>query len=96
MGYRVVISPRSGRDIEGIRTWIAAESQNPEVSTRFIRQLLNACMKLASHPERFAAYSGASRWRMMPYRNYLVFFEVLEGEVRIGHIRHAARRPFRG
>lgn len=33
---------------------------------------------------------------MMPVGNDLVFYQVRLGEVRIGHIRHAARPTFRG
>jgi len=29
---------------------------------------------------------------MMPFGNYLVFFQIRENEVRIGHIRHAAKK----
>ncbi len=43
-----------------------------------------------------AAYPRARRWRMMPHGNYLMFFQVHGGEVRVGHIRHGAKRPFVG
>jgi len=32
----------------------------------------------------------------MPFGNYLVFFQIREDEVRIGHVRHCAKRPFAG
>jgi plasmid stabilization system protein ParE len=79
-----------------IREWIDAESQNPLVATRFLSELFKACEELKVFPQRFAAYSFARRWRMMPFGNYLVFFTVAGDEVRVGHVRHAARTPLSG
>ncbi|MDR3406593.1 MAG: type II toxin-antitoxin system RelE/ParE family toxin [Chthoniobacter sp.] len=96
MTYRVVYSPRSERDLEKIRTWIVGESASVATATRFLGQLFDACDSLAALPQRFAVYPYARNWRMMPFGNYLVFFQIHEDEVRIGHIRHGARRPFSG
>jgi plasmid stabilization system protein ParE len=96
MSYRVRYAPRSQRDLEKIHAWIATDSNSSAVATRFLGELFEACNSLATLPERFAPYPYAKRWRMMPFGNYLVFFQVHEGEVRIGHIRHAARRSFGG
>jgi plasmid stabilization system protein ParE len=95
MKYRIVYSLRSQRDLVKIKAWIAAESQTPATAIRFLGQLLDACDSLAIFPERFAIYPPARDFRMMPYGNYLVFFKVRAREVRIGHVRHAARKPFR-
>jgi plasmid stabilization system protein ParE len=95
MTYRVVYSPRSRRDIEHIRSYLAAETADAELAQHFIERLLETCDTLRTLPERFATYPHAPRWKMMPVGNYLVFFHVHENEVRIGHIRHAARRPLR-
>ena len=96
MIHRVVFSPRSRRDLEKIRDYIAAESANMETADRWIAQLLDTCERLRTLPERFPAYPYARPWKMMPCASYLVFFQIHENEVRIGHIRHAARRPFVG
>jgi plasmid stabilization system protein ParE len=96
MKYRIVYSPRSRRDLDKIRRWIATESGSFTAAARFIAELFDACDSLRTLPERFAPYPRAIRWRMMPHGNYLVFFHLHEGEVRIGHIRHGARRPFGG
>jgi toxin ParE1/3/4 len=95
MTYRVVYSPRSRRDLERIRDWIVGESQSLATAAKFIGSLFDACDSLGTLPERFAIYPRARLWRMMPHGNYLIFFKVHEGEVRIGHIRHGARKPFR-
>jgi plasmid stabilization system protein ParE len=91
---RVRFSPRSRRDLERIRAYIAAESDSQPTADRFLGRLINSCEALEIFPERYGAYPGAKNWRMMPFGNYLVFFQLDRAEVRIGHIRHAARKPF--
>lgn len=95
MTFRVTYSPRSRRDMEKIRAWIATESGSPETANRFIRQLLDGADTLETLPERFPPYPYSRRWRMMPVGNYLIFFRVQGEAIWVGHIRHAARRPFR-
>jgi plasmid stabilization system protein ParE len=89
-------SPRSLRDLEGIRTYITKESGDRNVADRFLGSLLDECEFLVVLPERYPPYRRGSAWRMMPFGNYLIFFQVHGDEVRIGHVRHGARRPFRG
>ena len=96
MNLRVTYSPRSRRDLEKIRAWIARDSGSLETADRFIRQLLDSADTLETLPERFPAYPYSRRWRMMPVGNYLIFYRVQAEAVWIGHIRHAARKPFGG
>ena len=96
MRLRIEYSPRSVRDLNRIRTYIMEESESEVTAVRFIARLLDACDTLHTLPERFPRYPCARDWRMMPFGNYLVFFRTHEDAVRIGHVRHAARRPFRG
>jgi len=84
------------RDLEGIRAYIAKESGSIVVANRFLASLLDECDSLVVLPERYPTYRPGSQWRMMPFGNYLVFFQAHGDELRIGHVRHAARRPFRG
>jgi toxin ParE1/3/4 len=94
MKYRVLYSPRSRRDLEKIRDYIASQSGDPAIADQFLGKVFDACSTLGALPFRFAVYPYARRWRMMPFGNYLVFFKIEEREVRIGHVRHAAQRPF--
>ena len=96
MKFRVEYSPRSVRDLDKIRTYIIEESTGEAIAARFIARLLDFCDALETLPQRFPRYPGAPDWRMMPFGNYLVFFRIHEAAVRIGHVRHAARRPFSG
>jgi len=96
MTYRVIYSPRSRRDLEKIHSYLVAETTDRTIADRALAQLLGAGDALELLPERFASYPHARRWRMMPVGSHLVFFQISEGEVRIGHVRHGARRPFAG
>jgi plasmid stabilization system protein ParE len=82
--------------LDRIHAWLVDEAQDRAVADRFISQLLAACSTLETLPERFAVYPHATTWRMMPFGNYLVFFQIHSTVVLIGHIRHAARQPFGG
>lgn len=79
-----------------IRAYLIEESKSLEVAERFLSRLIIASQTLDTLPERFPRYPYARDWRMMPFGNYLIFFRLTEETVRIGHIRHAAKRPFRG
>lgn len=79
-----------------VRAYIIEESKSQETADRFLDRLISASETLDSLPERFPRYPFARDWRMMPFGNYLMFFRLIADTVRIGHIRHAAKRPFRG
>lgn len=96
MSLRVEYAPRSVRDLIVLRDYLIEESESPETAERFLARLLSASETLDTFPERFPRYPYSRDWRMMPFGNYLIFFRVTEDTVRIGHIRHAAKRPFRG
>lgn len=96
MSLRIEYAPRSVRDLIEIRAYIVDESKSRETADRFIARILAASETLDVLPERFPRYPFAREWRMMPFGNYLIFFRIGEDTVRIGHIRHAAKRPFRG
>lgn len=65
-----------------------------ETACLFVARLLDACDTLAVLPERYAPYRYAVKWRTMGFGRYLVFFQIRGNEVRIGHVRQGARRPF--
>ena len=96
MTYRIIYSPRSRRDLERIHSYLVAETTDRRLADRAIVLLLDAGDSLKLLPERFASYPYARRWRMMPVGSYLLFFQIHEDEVRIGHVRHGAQRPFAG
>ena len=93
---RVLYAPRTQRDLQIIRQHIEAESRSREIACQFLVRLLDACDALAILPERYAPYRYVVKWRMMPFGRYLVFFQIHGNDVRIGHVRHGARSPFKG
>jgi plasmid stabilization system protein ParE len=93
MTHKVVYAWRSRRDLESIRTYITGETKDDATADRFILRLLEACDSLGAIPERYGPYPYARKWRMMPVGNYLVFFQIRDAEVLIGHVRHSAREP---
>ena len=93
---RIHYSPRSQRDLLGIRNFIETESGSAQLAGAYIARLLDACDALHILPERYPPYPHGTDWRMMPFENYLIFFKVRFDEVLIGHIRQAARKPFAG
>ena len=96
MRFRVEYAPRSTRDLAKVRDYIIEESRSRETADRYLNRLLDACETLDFLPERFPRYPFVRDWRVMPFGNCLVFFRTHENAVRGGHIRHAARKPFRG
>ena len=93
---RVVFTQASLRDLNRIRNYIAKESGSPEVADRYVGRIFNACEALNYSSESYSVYRYAAKWRMTPFEKYLVLFRVLNGEVKIGRVRHGARRVFRG
>jgi toxin ParE1/3/4 len=92
---KVVYAPRSLRDLQKIHDYLLLKSASKETADNFISDLLNACDGLEHLPERYPCYPYAPDWRMLPFGNYLVFFRAYETEIRIAHVRHAARKPFK-
>ena len=93
---RLILTPRSLRDLDQIREYISKESGSREIADRFLIRLLDRCNTLAVLPNRYPPYRFAGKWRMAPVENYLILFQIQNEDVRIGHIRHSAKKPFRG
>jgi toxin ParE1/3/4 len=70
----------------------------PEAALRVLDEIERTFQFVASLPEAGTLYHPArktlSAIRMMPagvYRNYLIFYKVIDGGARILHVLHAAR-----
>jgi plasmid stabilization system protein ParE len=93
---KVALSPRTFNDFESIRGCLAKRSGSQEVADRYIDRLFNACQTLSYSADRYSPYHISGSFRMMPFGNYLMMFVIRDEEMRISHLRHAARKPFRG
>ena len=82
--------PRAERDLDHIKDYIARD--NPRRALSFIRELRQACERLADHPRMGRARPELRpRLRSLPHGNYVIFYEPLRDGVRIVRILHGAR-----
>jgi len=77
---RVVLAESALADLDAIADWIGRDDQ--ERAESFVESLRR-------HP--VAIRMGGIEIRKLTYRNYLVFYLVLESEVSVIHILHGAR-----
>ena len=96
--YRIIITPRAGRDIEGIYDHIACDS--PDNAPSMVKRILDALEPLRQFPHHNLVQRQNRKLRhpvrSLPVRPYIVYFRVYDDDrvVRIVHVRHAARhRP---
>ncbi len=86
----VSFSPAAERDLEDIGDFIALE--NPRRAVSFIGQIRERCTIIASSPKaapvRAEIMDGL---RVVVHGNYLVFYHILNDEIRIERILHGAR-----
>ena len=94
--YRVIITPRAGRDLEEIHEFISRTS--PTRADAMIVSILDALETLRDFPFRQVLQHQNPRLRFqvrtLPVSPYRVFFRVVDDEfvVRVLHVRHGARR----
>lgn len=87
---KLAISPLAEQDLEAIGDWIAKD--NPVRALSFIEELYQKCLLIAESPtlyiERSEILPGL---RSCAYGRYVLFFRVLDAEVRIERILHGSR-----
>jgi toxin ParE1/3/4 len=92
---KVRYTRRSRADLVGILDYLS--TQNPQGARNVGRALEKTIEMIAEFPNA-GRKSGEQDTRVLPVGRYpyLVYWGVEAGEVVIVHIRHAARRPWRG
>ena len=94
--YRIRISPRALKDLEGIFRFIVRDS--PQNAAGMIRKLLDAIDSLEMLPHRFdvprTGHPRGRSTRSMPVWPYLVGYRIDEKRkaVFVTRVRHGARR----
>ena len=87
---RVVLSPAAEDDLEDIGDTIAQD--NPRRAVTFIRDIRDRCHAIAhaprAAPRRDDIVPGL---RMRVHGTYLIFYRILEEEIRIERVLHGAR-----
>lgn len=85
----MVFTAQSRKDLSDIGLTIARDS--PERAIRFARGLRNKCRKIAEAPKAYRQRPElAAGLRSCAYWNYVVFFVVEPGQVRIVRVLHGA------
>jgi plasmid stabilization system protein ParE len=99
MSYRLIIQPPALDDLEQAYRWIAERA--PETGARWLNRFHEALGTLSLRPRRcpLAPESGSVGREIREFLYgrrggvYRVLFAIRGREVRILHIRHAARQP---
>ena len=86
----VGFSPKSRQDLLDIGDYIAKDSRTN--ARRFVAKLLEQCQRIANAPLAYVSREDlAPGLRMAALGNYVIFFRVLEDNVRIERVLHGAR-----
>ncbi len=87
---KVSLAPEARADLKSISSWI--DNDNPTRADSFVDELERACATLERRPYRFPAVPAAGRdLRKRAYRDYLIFYRVLENQVEVVRIVHGKR-----
>jgi toxin ParE1/3/4 len=88
---RVVLAVRAQADLKEIADWIGADDWDHAESFR--RALREKCETLGSNPGRYplVRHARARNLRKLSYRDYLIFYRILETEVEVVRIIHGKR-----
>lgn len=90
MAYRVVVAPVARDDLIEIGEYIAQDS--PDNARQWVAQLEQAIASLSSMPERVAKRDDLrTGYHVLPVGSHLIFFRIIEHEVQIARVIHAAR-----
>jgi toxin ParE1/3/4 len=87
---KLVSSPRAELDLEEIGDYIALD--NPSRAISFVLELEEHCQKISKRPAAFPLRDDiAATIRMAVHGNYLIFFRILDRNVRVERIIHGGR-----
>ena len=93
---KVIYSPRAIRDLNSIATYIARTNQ--AAAPAIERRIQSVVGRIVRLPEGAPRVSARSNIRVVPILRYpyKIFYRVAESRIEILHIRHSARRPWKG
>ncbi|ESQ74938.1 type II toxin-antitoxin system RelE/ParE family toxin [Asticcacaulis sp. AC402] len=87
---RLGFSPSSDRDLEDIADFIATDS--PARAFTYIDEIRARCFRLLDAPNGGSPRDDLRQGlRVVPFGNYLIFYRIYPGELRIERILHGAR-----
>jgi len=90
---RIRIPPQARADLDGIWLYIARESGSPDTATRAVESIVDKFALFSKFPHIGKSLEAESRpnVRTFPVGNYVIFYSVRPGEIRILRIIHASR-----
>lgn len=95
MRYEVIVTESAQRDLAGIFEYIALALLEPETAVNLYRGIMNAIHTLDTFPERNPLVEiepwRKAGMRKMPVKNYIVFYDIAGGAVRVLRIMYHAR-----
>jgi toxin ParE1/3/4 len=87
---KVTFSPKSRQDLLDIGDYIAKDSRVN--ARRFVGTLMEQCQRIGTSPMGYVGREDlASGLRMAALGRYVIFFRVLDDQVRIERVLHGAR-----
>ena len=86
----VTFSPKSRQDLLDIGDYIAKDSRAN--ARRFVAKLIEQCQRIGTSPMGYVGREDlAPGLRMAALGRHVIFFRVLDGQVRIERVLHGAR-----
>lgn len=89
--YRILLTKNAKDDLIEIRNYITYDLLSPDISKKFIYGLRKSISQLYYFPYKFpqikTKYIDGQSYRYMPYKNFLVFYEIKELEYTIHILR---------
>lgn len=87
---QVTFSPKSRQDLLDIGDFIAKDNRSH--ARRWVGKLIDQCQRIGRAPLGYAGREDlAPGLRMAALGRYVIFFRVLDGEVRVERVLHGAR-----
>ncbi len=88
---KVVLTESALADLDEIADWIGRDDLDR--AEAFVESLRRKCATLSRHPRRHSTVPRISgvELRKLTYRDYLIFYLVLDERVEVVHILHGAR-----
>jgi toxin ParE1/3/4 len=90
---RIRLAPQARADLDAIWLYIARESGSRSVATQLVSSIADKFGMFAKFPYIGKSLESDLRpdVRMFPVNNYLIFYSVKSGEIRVLRIIHASR-----
>ena len=92
---RAFLSPRADADVARIAVLVARD--NPGAAVRFVEAVFGSLALLGTQPEigrprifPDPKLTGLRSWRVEGFRNYLMFYRLVGGEVEVARVLHGA------